>query len=459
MTVYKKIVLFLMLSFLLVSPVTAEVKARYSDVTFAEINLFYPAANACLAAYDDKVGNVFYSFLQNIGWKAEKFTQEGPFADSNMFLAKKHEDGKTLYILAFRGTASRKDVKLDSQVGRVLFSGKTPYEINKNAKKVDVPDTLPKVHRGFLQYTLAAFDVGLEESSVISSSKKLYDVIKEDGNAILVVTGHSLGGAGAVLYAAGLVEMGVPTERIKVVTFGAPAVGNKAFADKYRDILDISRIYSFYDPIPGSLQSFYSYAQFGNPVQVRSDPRIRSIQHDMANYADIVGKMYYDAREDAAKEGIIPKAPDVYDAGAGKITAIFVREAKKNYDMDEYKYAKEILLETYRRSLLRYRVLDAPADADRLELMEMAKESGADYLVLAQVDIARVKTTSDWIMKLNQAAFDVKKDELVTGGSYSQTVKRDGSFFQAAAYNSFMAVQDISSSGEELTYPLEYSLH
>lgn len=453
---YKKICAVLVLSFLLAVPALAAQKGE--DVGYEDARLYYAASNACLAAYDDKVGNVFYSFLQNIGWEVEKFSQVGDFADSNIFLTKRRENGKTFYMLAFRGTASKKDVNVDARTEKLLFAGSTPAEINENAKKTDVPDRLPKVHEGFLQYVLAAFDVDLEDSSIASGSKHLYDIVKEDENAHIVVTGHSLGGAGAVLYAASMVEMGVPTERIKVVTFGAPAVGNKAFANKYKDILDISRIYSVYDPIPGGLQSFFSYVQIGSPIEVRSDPRVRSIQHKMENYADIVGKMYYDSKERAIDDGTLAKEPDVYDDGTGKVTAIVINEVNEPYYVENYKYAREILLDIYRKSFPRYRVLEASADASRYELEQMAKEAGADYLVVAQVDISRVKTTSDWIMELHQAAFDVKASALVSGGSYSQTVKRDGSFFQAAAYNTFMAVKDLSSYGEDMTYHLEYPL-
>ena len=60
------------------------------------------------------------------------------------------------------------------------------------------------------------------------------------------MTGHSLGGAVALLAAARLYDEGA--SQIQVVTFGAPAVGNAAFNAAYEPLLQVDRIVMAGDP-------------------------------------------------------------------------------------------------------------------------------------------------------------------------------------------------------------------
>ena len=50
-------------------------------------------------------------------------------------------------------------------------------------------------------------------------------------------TGHSLGGAVASLAAFDIVrELQLPTEHVKVYTFGCPRLGNRAFVREYHEV-------------------------------------------------------------------------------------------------------------------------------------------------------------------------------------------------------------------------------
>jgi hypothetical protein len=67
------------------------------------------------------------------------------------------------------------------------------------------------------------------------------------------ITGHSLGGALAILAAYRGVEVGVfPASRLLVTTFGSPRVGNAAFAKCFNKIefLDVKRVVSPFDAVP-----------------------------------------------------------------------------------------------------------------------------------------------------------------------------------------------------------------
>ena len=107
----------------------------------------------------------------------------------------------TFQILAFRGTeiTSPKDILTD------LKFGKTPMESGVGGK----------VHRGFRAATTAAIEDIRAELAVMPT----------------YITGHSLGGALAVITAALLAgPFGlIPNCIVGVVTFGAPRVGDRAF--------------------------------------------------------------------------------------------------------------------------------------------------------------------------------------------------------------------------------------
>lgn len=431
-------------------------KLKYEQAKF-----LYATANACLAAYDNKVGNIFYTFMQYDGWEAERLEKQGDLADVNIFLARMFDEerGKTVYIMSFRGTASKKDVRLDKRTGRVLFDGASIDELTQNAEKKDVEETLPKVHKGFMQYALAAFSVDLAEKNSIVDSTHFYEVLKGDPNSEVILTGHSLGGAGAVLYAATLINMGVPKEQIKVVTFGAPAVGNKAFAEAYQDKIDMIRIYSSFDPVPGGLQSFHRYIQFGTPFVLTSDPRRREMQHSMENYADLVGKYYYDCKQEAIDAGIIDKEPQSYDEGEGKVVAIAILPSDNAYNLSDFKYAKENLLDIYRLSFFRYRILDTDKeDLLMLDLEDKARKAGADYLLVARIGIDRVRTSNHWVVSLDQGVFNLADGSLVKGMSKSVRQNYSASFLQASSYNGFRAVESLYGIGAGWVRPLEYSV-
>ena len=59
----------------------------------------------------------------------------------------------------------------------------------------------------------------------------LFNEILANTDTRVLLTGHSLGGAVATLLAERLVSMGIDKDRVPVITFGAPAIGNAAFAE------------------------------------------------------------------------------------------------------------------------------------------------------------------------------------------------------------------------------------
>eukprot|EP00898_Chlorokybus_atmophyticus_P004205 jgi/Chlat1/4786/Chrsp31S04776 len=90
--------------------------------------------------------------------------------------------------------------------------------------------TVNKVHRGFYH---AWRHVARKVVSIVQRER-----LKTDLPRSLLVTGHSLGGALAMICAHDVREyLQIPREEIQVYTFGAPRVGNLAFAHHYDDLL------------------------------------------------------------------------------------------------------------------------------------------------------------------------------------------------------------------------------
>ena len=118
----------------------------------------------------------------------------------------------------------------------------TDLNVEPTSMSSGLPGVL--VHTGFLKTA----NLGIQALRVY------LDRIKNDPNAEVMLTGHSLGGAAATIAAAQLGDLGVPREKISVYAFGAPAVGNGAFQRRYAD-LKVWRIDRPNDPVPKLLDN------------------------------------------------------------------------------------------------------------------------------------------------------------------------------------------------------------
>ena len=436
----KKVLFFLFVIFCQVNIVHAEgaFKNQYETAKF-----IYAAANACLASYDEKVGNIFYTFLQNDGWHSEHFNMSGKIADANIFYASKYdkETDENIYIVAFRGTDSKKDMSVNKKTTKVFFSGSTINEFKTNSAMKNIKNNMPQVHRGFFEYTMVAFGKESADSSEIS------EMFLNNSKKRFIITGHSLGGAVATVYASVLIDLGVPKEKITVITFGAPAIGNKAFSEEYKDKINLIRVYSKYDPIPNSLQFIKSdYVQFGTPLSLKLNIRIKTVQHAMDVYADLVAKHYYDSKKTAILANDI--AADSMESSENigeKTVAIFIGHKENVYNIPDYKYMVDFLSEIYRQSFIDYKIVsikDTPVDINFAR--EESKKLGVPYTLAVNVSLSRSKETKgEWIVTLEQSLFDVKNNKLLSGGAYSDKIKFGRSFFQASAYNAILALNDL----------------
>lgn len=126
----------------------------------------------------------------------------------------------------------------------------------------------PFVHRGF-QRALYYFDKSTGLPAISSVLARLDAIVARAKH--VVITGHSLGGAIATLFAVKLaLERPDVRPRIEVVTFGAPAVGLEGFKILVDRLgLPITRIVHANDGVPFTPPLFYRHV--GREIWLRSD--------------------------------------------------------------------------------------------------------------------------------------------------------------------------------------------
>lgn len=120
---------------------------------------------------------------------------------------------KTTIVVGLRGTRSFGDSFADLQVDMVSYNLPTTY----------LPPCIGcKVHKGFMGY--ATRTIGIMESVLIREVK---EATINGGEYQIIVVGHSLGGAIALLVALRILDLSY--DNLICVTFGQPLVGNQNF--------------------------------------------------------------------------------------------------------------------------------------------------------------------------------------------------------------------------------------
>ncbi len=239
------------------------------------------------AAYQDRYGQLTRKILQTYHWKIYSYDRYSERSSVKFLVAHNSNfHGEDAYCIAFAGTSDIYDVRSDLDVKLVPFaSGKrTEY-----------------VHQGFQRYAQVAWNTPL--SPVAPQLADLATLLKQYPNRHLYLTGHSLGGAVAILTACYFLEQGVPPTQINVVTFGAPAVGNTAFASYFAKRLHFTNVIMRGDPVRNLAQIANSdYELFGTrhyyPGQSSYGSKVR---HKMLLYLDAALREYY--RQLKSKKG------------------------------------------------------------------------------------------------------------------------------------------------------------
>ncbi len=427
------------------------VSSVYEETTVSHPPLEYLCSLVSLASYSDRIGLVAREALADHGWVLQPYREDTKKIAAKYYFMKNENSPESgaRYVVSVTGTSDLKDVKTDLAMHKVPFAGKTPEEFQKQMDREEMVPSEPLAHGGFTRYTQTAFFSHRENGKTFG--EELAEILRDDPDAKLCVTGHSLGGAVAVLFAARLMAMGVPTEQLDVVTFGAPAVGNRAFADAYSD-MQHSRIAMTGDPIHAAVQSIdTSYVQFGS-VQHWHRPRgSERFQHDMTGYADVALRRYYDFMTKKQREierfldDGVPYEGDAVRSSAsvtaedGARVLLFADYTLDDAIIDDLPYMRLAAFDILQRetdglTAARTAFSDLPGENKLGEAVRQAKEQGCRYVLIQKYASQRLKhKRSGYKISLEEALYDAQGNPLVVQGFTTNTDKMTP--ILAALYN------------------------
>lgn len=262
-------------------------------------SLYFVCAAASEAAYSGELPELLRARLVAAGWQIASYETEGRRGTVGRFfhMVRTDDDGTETHLIAFPGTERGSDVWTDLRLGRAAFGGDSPAEfLAVRDMRVTERSETPLVHRGFMDYCQAAlFTDVLPAYGDRTAGEVLAAELRAHPSMRIYLTGHSLGGAAAVLAAARLSDMGVAPEQLVVTTFGAPAVGNAAFVRRYEGRFTLHRVVMSGDPMKDVLAAPLGFQQFGERVPWAPARSVARFPHAMMVYVDAAIRQVYDA--------------------------------------------------------------------------------------------------------------------------------------------------------------------
>ena len=410
------------LAVLVVLPVRAAtrqpVSPEYVDKYFTSV-----AAASCLGVYLPENSTEF-NYLRAYGWRIMPQKLRSGRVESNFAIAHNYfpELKKRIFLVTFRGSANKKDWSINLKTNRVNYGGSTLAEMDALAKE-PLRKSEPAVHSGFNTYV----DTVLR-TSVLDDKGQLrgaFKAVAERADALMVLSGHSLGGAAATLLGQRLLDLGMPAERLCVVTFGAPAIGNEAFAVQYGSRLRLLRITNTADPVPGSLQTFFGgYKQFGQHIKYSLSPQISNMQHDMAMYFDYSVSDFYQEYDRQVALGRIFPVPDRKITIGKPVVALWIHESDNLSKLASIMDLKRFVTDEYKRMLPSYMVMSKSLDKEAYtheNIVEKSRFAGADYILVCGIDGYRQPEADGWYLTLDQVLFD-EQGRMLTMSSLGRKV-------------------------------------
>ena len=261
-------------------------------------SLLFVEAAASEAAYSGELSELLRARLMVAGWEIVGAETVGHRGTVGRFfhMVRRDADGAELHLIAFPGTERGSDVWTDLRMKRAAFGGHSPAEF------LAVRDTpkeerggMPLVHRGFLDYCQAALFTDAAEGE--TAGERLAADLRAHPSEKLYLTGHSLGGAAAILAAARLSDLGVSPDQLIVTTFGAPAVGNEDFVRTYQDRFTLRRVVMRGDPVKDALPSPLGFHHFGERIDWQPARTTAAFPHTMTVYVDAALRRLYDTHD------------------------------------------------------------------------------------------------------------------------------------------------------------------
>lgn len=400
-----------------------------------------------MASYSDELSLLAREWLAETGWEFQSQTTATSLAQGRYHLVTKEmPDGHRAVLLAFPGTENAKDAKVDLRTRSVPFGGSSVEEFRDVAQQDRHATSYPLVHKGFDDYTMTALfhkPVDLAGSGACETmGEHLAQELRAHPTEVLYLTGHSLGGAAAILTAARLSDMGVRPEQLRVITFGSPAVGNAAFARYYEKRMRLTRIVMDGDPVAAALQSLGTrYVQFGERVVWKQDRSSARFEHAMVVYLDRALRLYFsedevgdgdmlESRPLAARGGIFVAVPqlDLDPLVAGDDTA----DIRILQGAWQARYAPCTVQS------------DGQRGADMDVLIAEARAAQCRYAVRQHVSVKRSRDEADTVRVVLETSVYDAQGTFITVVSKSTTDRRMTPL-EAVAYLQFATLRNLDT--------------
>lgn len=400
-----------------------------------------------MASYSDELSLLAREWLAETGWEFQSQTTATSLAQGRYHLVTKEmPDGHRAVLLAFPGTENAKDAKVDLRTRSVPFGGSSVEEFRDVAQQDRHATSYPLVHKGFDDYTMTALfhkPVDLAGSGACETmGEHLAQELRAHPTEVLYLTGHSLGGAAAILTAARLSDMGVRPEQLRVITFGSPAVGNVAFARYYEKRMQLTRIVMDGDPVAAALQSLGTrYVQFGERVAWKQDRSSARFEHAMVVYLDRALRLYFS--EDEVGDGDMLESRSLAARGG-----IFV--AVPQLDLDPLVAGDDaadirILQGAWQARYAPCTVQsDGQRGADMDGLIAEARAAQCRYAVRQHVSVKRSRDEADTVRVVLETSVYDAQGTFITVVSKSTTDRRMTPL-EAVAYLQFATLRDLDT--------------
>lgn len=446
----------LFLPFLLVMLLLCPARAMAAT---GEQELELASSLVAMASYSDELSLLAREWLTETGWQFQSQTTSTSLAQGRYHLVVKElPDGRRAVLLAFPGTENVSDAKVDLRTVSVPFGGSTVEEFRTIAEQDRHATAYPLVHKGFDDYTMTALfhdpiefaEDGGNKAVGQTMGEALAAELREHPEEILCLTGHSLGGAAAILTAARLSDMGVRPEQLRVITFGSPAVGNTAFARRYEKRMQLTRIVVAGDPVAAALQSLGTrYVQFGTRTVWKQDRSSARFEHEMVVYLDKALRHYLaddgadtsNAETDDIAWGVLDSQPKAISGG------ILVAAPTLELDplvTDDAAVDAKALQGAWQNRYAPCLVRSATEPSDINSLSAAARRSDCRYLVRQHVSVERVRDEDDVLRVILETSVYDAKGNLVTAASKSTTTKRMTAL-EAVCYLQFSTLHDLDT--------------
>lgn len=426
------LVLVLLLGSLSNTSAHASLSTQGTDALHRATQIYISAA-MCKSVYSDRSASALNELKKYYALEEEPIKIASKTIDTTFYLSKIYDKQmqKNLYIICFRGSETNKDWKINLKYGKVPYS--------KQIDNDNVKPTTPLVHEGFLEYT----DNALRQTT--SDHQLITELLANDTDSDILITGHSLGGAIATLYTARLIDLGINPNRISTITFGAPAVGNPAFAEKYKNKFNLLRITASQDLIAVSLQKLVgNYTHFGTHIKLSADTRELDYidQHNMSFYLNKSIMYFIDALDASVKNSVTPPLVSHHITPDKPLVAVTISSTDAAQNLPNDTYLPTLLALQIRNILPSYLLLpnstttahnifDNQSSSSKVQL----DSSQIKYLLKLEIDSSDIRLSRNKALILNYSIVDNTNGHTIATGYLSSSLSAHTGMLQILLQN------------------------